>query len=821
MMKRLSRLIALTVTAALTAASIPLSDARHSAHAMELVKEPVWPEELVRTVSEAKEAYERKHVIPPELSARLTEARELLLPTALQRLTLRPAAAKDSGSQQEAVLSPDWRFWAATAQLWNDKRLLPALLDWTASFPLETYESEPYVRLVAEILSDEEQALVLRRLESADANGTQALLGVMRSKNWLVADRIDEWLAAYRQKPQQEGILNFVLYHEDGTSLIRLVEKHEHDLTSAQKLRIISRLVGGPTPGEETTQWLRQLAAATGEPAIEQTIDQALFYSSGDREAAERLYRSGTEGGFAVTLNGRVEKALTEMYPSGELAAGARLYESIRGKPYFYFEEDGWYNSDGKDYYAPEEAIGLWLDFLERYPKHPGADDAAYRLARCYQKAGDSENAMLWLIRAAQLGDRDLGYDASGMLLFVLDVEMSSARLEAVRADRLPAWMKPWLDYSMAVEYIREKRYREAARSLQSFIDTYQGKDLFTGARALARGDEQEIPLAASRYPFWEKVGEQLQLAERMAKLTEEAEQATGTVKADGQYALAAAIYREPLLYYNHLWRGERQSFFWLGGIKSMDYNEPLDRYIGRFNHLIQAIEQFQKIDVQQANAQTAAKMLFSIALSYSKLAHYGEEVSYHTSGAKLNEKVTEYAKLLAETFPDSELADDALMLIYSHTKDKRWLEQIVARYPQGDRAEEAGKQLEQLVAKAAAQDESSHAAYDPGYMVRYEQLRLDDKRLPSSVRSWVEEQQDRSLVRGTMTDGDWVYVLVTADEGKALDYLYIGNRGFRMIVSSNQSSKGAALGLPSAMLARVKSKFVPDGEWQWQMYGN
>ena len=160
MMKRLSRWMALAVTAALTAASIPLNDAGHFVQAMEQMKESAWPEEWVRTVSAAKEAFERDHAIPPELAARLAEAREQLLPTALQRLTLRTAAAaKGSGAPSDAALSPDWRFWAATAQLWNDPRLLPALLDWTASFPLEMYESEPYLLLVAETLREGDEPL--------------------------------------------------------------------------------------------------------------------------------------------------------------------------------------------------------------------------------------------------------------------------------------------------------------------------------------------------------------------------------------------------------------------------------------------------------------------------------------------------------------------------------------------------------------------------------------------------------------------------------------------------------------------------------------
>ncbi|WP_216624434.1 hypothetical protein [Paenibacillus foliorum] len=809
-----------TVTVAAAVSVISWTDAVHlseRAYGMEITEASNGSQQLARTVNEAKQAYESNHSIPSDLLEQLAAGKEQLIPLVLKQLSLKPLGAETNRLEQPTRLSSDWRFWAEASLSWKDPQLLNALLDWTQDYPIEMYENELYVRFVQEALQDDQRDMLQQRLGLADRRGAQVLLGLMKYKGWLDDSQLMSWLNFYKGQPPYDGIIDYMVYAQSWAQLIHIYDKHE--LTPTQRLSVLNSVVSIPVYDAETAEWLKQLAAATEDVSVEQLIDQQLVLHHGDRAAAERLYQSGTSGGFTQPLNGRVEKVLADMYPAGELAAGIQLYEMIRGKPYFYGLDEQWYSSDGNDYAQPVQAAAQWLEFLKQYPKHPAADDAAYRLARCYQLAGDGGNALYWLNEAVHLGDRDLNYDARGMLLFVLDVEMSPDALVAVDTDRLPSWMKPWIDYSQAVEYIRARKYREASLSLHAFIHTYGGKDIFAEAFAVNRADKAEVIYPEERYPFWERISAQLQLTERAAKLAEEAEQAVGVEKSDRQYALAAMIYKEPLLYYNHLWRETRQSFFWFGHIKEMDYYEPLDRYIGRFNHLIQAIDQFESIDLQEASKQTAAKTLYSLALSYSKLTHYGEEVSYYLPISRLNEKAADYAKQLIDSFPESELADDALLLLYAHTQDKQWLEQVELRYPDGDQTKKAKEALEQLAVKESKRTDSLYEPYEPTYAVHYEHLQLGDSRLSSTVSKWLEDHRGTSY-HGTLAEGDWVYVFISADEGKAIDYINIGSKRLQMLVTWQQRVMEASTEKQDVMLlARVKKKFVNDSEWVWKMY--
>ena len=179
---------------------------------------------------------------------------------------------------------------------------------------------------------------------------------------------------------------------------------------------------------------------------------------------------------------------------------------------------------------------------------------------------------------------------------------MKAEGLEQLDTGKLPAWAKEWASYSLAVEYLRERQYRKASEALQQFIDTYETK------QPQPFDHETESRQWNAYYPFWQHVKEQYSHAVELAQLQEQANLETGAEKAKKQYELAAYISKKPSLYYNHLWRGERQAFFWLGQIKSMDYHTALDRYIGRFNHLVQAADAFSQVDLEAADEWTGAK---------------------------------------------------------------------------------------------------------------------------------------------------------------------------------------------------------------------
>ena len=67
--------------------------------------------------------------------------------------------------------------------------------------------------------------------------------------------------------------------------------------------------------------------------------------------------------------------------PDSYLAKGCKAYEAISDDPYFGPDIDRFDPARFK----PETEIEKWPAFIAAYSRHPGADDAAYRLGRCYE----------------------------------------------------------------------------------------------------------------------------------------------------------------------------------------------------------------------------------------------------------------------------------------------------------------------------------------------------------------------------------------------------------------------------------------------------
>jgi hypothetical protein len=264
-------------------------------------------------------------------------------------------------------------------------------------------------------------------------------------------------------------------------------------------------------------------------------------------------------------------------------------------------------------------------------------------------------------------------------------------------------------------------------------------------------------------------------------------------------------------MYYNHLWRGERQSFFWFGQIKFGDYDPALDRYVARFNHLVQAADAFSQIDLSVADPQTGAKTLFSKALSYSKLIDYGVEVGFYDTKTHLGKQLIEACQALIARYPDSSLADDAMMLIYHYTHSAEWLEKLVKRYPNGDQAEAAEALLAQVKAGTEQQQHRPNWFSDPlrSYPLS-QKLDPDDWRVPAEVKRWVENNEGTGY-HGTKSVGDWLYVYVSAGAGKRLTSLSIYNdlRGIHLEYYTVPASNGENWHYKAEWLIRLPARFV------------
>lgn len=433
-------------------------------------------------------------------------------------------------------------------------------------------------------------------------------------------------------------------------------------------------------------------------------------------------------------------------------------------------------------------------------------------MARSYQLLGEYERALYWFDQVQKIGDKDLQYDAAGQFLFVLDVNMTAKELASLDSSRLPAWVKGWASYSLAVEYLRERDYRKASEALQEFIDTYENKDPQLFAH------EQDYSLVGqSYYPFWNYVREQLSLAKELAQLTEAMNQSAGAEKAKRQYELAAKISKNPLLYYNHLWRGERQGFFWLGQIKSMDYQVELDRYIARFNHLLQAADLFAQINLDEADQETGAKTLFSLILMNSKLIEYGEEVAFHLPKSMLGQRILQYGDQLITRYPGSQLADDALLLIYHYTNDTGKLQELLARYPQSDKAAEAQKILQER-----SRDPQRQYRYNPLQTnVPVQKLDENDWQLSANIKKWVDQYQGKPG-RYTQRDGEWLYAYLVPAQGKqAYVSLQTDLASATFLFGESTLQKAGNQKERGTVLLRVPYRFVQHAKVTWNSLGN
>ncbi len=343
----------------------------------------------------------------------------------------------------------EWNFWLRVGHEVNKPQLQEPLLRWlTDKRPMP--DPFAYARAMRDLLPAGKEDLLKAELAHASYDGTGAILDILSSRNKVTSEQLEAWLKSPVGAAHASQYIGYLANTPDGKArLMQLFD--EPSLSAEAKRSIIFQL-----SGKENVGWLRKVASTTTDPYIEQTIDAQLVWDHGDTAAAKRLYESGMKAGFLQPLFAPVERELIKLYPDGELAKGIKHYSEIKGSPYFFGGDDeAWYTPRGADYAQPEAAIKQWLDFIQAYPKHPAADDAAYRLARCYQMLGKFDQALYWFEQATQIGDRDISYDAVGQFLYMIDVEMTEKDFANMDQSKLPDWQKAWLQYAAAVSTLR------------------------------------------------------------------------------------------------------------------------------------------------------------------------------------------------------------------------------------------------------------------------------------------------------------------------------------------------------------------------------
>ncbi|HHY93153.1 MAG TPA: hypothetical protein GX511_07405, partial [Firmicutes bacterium] len=475
-----------------------------------------------------------------------------------------------------------------------------------------------------------------------------------------------------------------------------------------QNQTVVARWVGqqarwGPDPAGKgaARTWLKVNWAKAQDPAVRQELCYQLYWAGDERSALDQLVAEVEQHGAARGLyfwgDQDLLRRIRADYPASYLARGFAAYEKVRGRPYFVLDfwdpntPGPWPFKYGETQYDPAREIPGWQKFLRDFSRHPGADDAAYRLARCYEIQGKWNEALTWYAKALTLPDGDLDFDARGRLLFVLDARVPVAELEklvgqfTVRSD-LPPALVPLLRYTLAVRALRAEDYPAAAAQLKEFLAVY-GEP--SGEKA---GELVAVLPALKDYPFWRRVREQATQAEQLAAW------AAQVGDPEALYKLGAAVYHSELTYYNHLWAGGRQGFNWVGHINELWPEVPeREEYLKGLINFWHALRCFQEVEkAPRADAELKAKAIYSQGLALSNILEWGQEATAVFDQHALKDELIATFKRFVHTYPENSMADDALFTLWAHTQDKRYLERLVAAYPEGDRAAAARKILDQ-----------------------------------------------------------------------------------------------------------------------------
>lgn len=526
---------------------------------------------------------------------------------------------------------------------------------------------------------------------------------------------IVKWLWRTYQKEQnpalQKDCLMILCKLGERKALDLLRDLYLNRLGTEDKIQLVDgvgNMIRWPDQGldrDALLRWLEDLSLADREAASRQACLYTL-HDLGKSGALAGLVRDVEKNGLALSggyggmaLSWQVLKEMVDKHPQSYLARGIKAYEQVRGESYFAIVRMQQGNGEwpwryGDKQYAPDREIPGWEKFLHDFPRHPAADDAAYRLARCYEISGRGEDALNTLAGALNMPDGDIRYHIAGRMVYILDVHMTAEQLQELSKKALDSRMRLQVEYSMAAKKIRQDDFQGAAVLLEKFISGLQGVDdpLKLSPFGFLNG-----PWGV-KYDLTGKVKKQLEQVRALQGLKEKGDKAKDPA---GLYNLAAAIYHNEIIYYNHLWLGQRQNFNWQGYInESSSGGTPEEmaayaREMINYNH--SAVYFKQVYDHPAAPPELKAKALYSLGLSYLGLYHWGEDAKLAFPRPDLEQKIKDTFSRFLREFPESSMADDALLALGGFTGDRSYLERLIKDYPQGDAVKKAGMLLEEM----------------------------------------------------------------------------------------------------------------------------
>jgi hypothetical protein len=177
-------------------------------------------------------------------------------------------------------------------------------------------------------------------------------------------------------------------------------------------------------------------------------------------DRVENNRNSSGKGFYAYwLLLGMVEK-----YPQSKFAIACREYGDLTGYSYFGHEPRSQEILNLNAKMTDKERSEAWQDWLNRYSDHLGADDASYHLAVSLQNNNDIVGAMrVWIgMISRPIGDNDANFRAFPHIRTLLDVGLSIDQMQILVQEPENQDFAMLLQYAIVIQYARSQNYAKA-----------------------------------------------------------------------------------------------------------------------------------------------------------------------------------------------------------------------------------------------------------------------------------------------------------------------------------------------------------------------
>jgi hypothetical protein len=270
-----------------------------------------------------------------------------------------------------------------------------------------------------------------------------------------------EWKKQQRLQPKQTRQMLDKYDHvlsDYGKSEVKqgFIEARQGKLSAAERVLAKHLIADRQSPDRV---WMLTIMDWHGDAT---TADQLQELLNGDLHQIYTLTRDSDN-----LINFIALRSIVKKYPNSRFVQGCRQYEDLTGRSYF---EDFGNELKPIQYLeqlerkTPAQKVADWQNWLNRYPDHPGADDATDHLARSLLADDDAMGATRqWIKLMTQpIGDGDARFRGYPRVKIMLDVGLTIPQLQELLEDSESASIAPLLRYAIAVHYARNQNYDRA-----------------------------------------------------------------------------------------------------------------------------------------------------------------------------------------------------------------------------------------------------------------------------------------------------------------------------------------------------------------------